>query len=287
MSVALVTGSSTGIGQATAAALARKGFVTYAAMRNPAAAAPLTAIAASENVRIVPIEMDVDSDASVEAAVGSMLKAEGRVDVLVNNAGIGGGSHVEDTPLEAFRQVMETNYFGVLRCTKAVVPSMREQRSGCIVNISSLAGQMAVGSHAAYSASKWAVEGLSECLAQEMKPFGVRVAIVEPGVIMTPIFTKAEAPNAATHYPHARRMGALFTAALTKQFSPPEVVADIIAGIATGDSWRLRYPAGADAEAGIAWRKSVSDEAFIDSNADSDAAFAASMKAAMGFDIEL
>src|SRR6202790_5386241 len=149
-------------------------------------------------------DSDVNDHASVERSIGRALAENGRIDVLVNNAGLGLGGSVEELPLDVFREAMETNYFGPLRCIKAVLPSMRERRHGCIVNVTSISGRIALAPQAAYAASKWAFEALSECLAQEMRAFNVRVAIVEPGVIATPIFRKArpllrEVPN-----PHPR-----------------------------------------------------------------------------------
>jgi NAD(P)-dependent dehydrogenase (short-subunit alcohol dehydrogenase family) len=286
MSVALVTGTSTGIGQATAIALARKGHKVYAAMRNLAGAGELTKIATDEKLAVIPIQMDVDSDASVDLAIKGVLEAEGRIDVLVNNAGIGGGASVEETSLETFRAVMETNFFGVLRCAKAVVPSMRKQRGGCIVNISSVAGRIAMAPQGAYAASKWAVEAMSECLAQEMKAFNVRVALIEPGVIATAIFGKSAPPIADSPYPHTRRLTAVFAASLGNPASP-FLVADQICEIVDGGSWRLRYPVGPDAEPYIAWRKSKSDEAFVALGGAGDAEFKAVVKADMGLDVIL
>src|SRR5260370_39451567 len=191
MTIALVTGSSSGIGLATAVMLARGGHTVIATMRNLDGAGELRKIVAAEKLPVTVTALNVDDDASVSEAVGKALAENGRIDVLVNNAGVGGGGSVEELPMAVFRQVMETNFFGALRCIKAVVPGMRERRHGCIVNVSSIAGRMALAPAAAYAASKFALEALSECLAQEMKAFNVRVAIIEPGVIATPIFGKA------------------------------------------------------------------------------------------------
>jgi NAD(P)-dependent dehydrogenase (short-subunit alcohol dehydrogenase family) len=271
MPVALVTGSSTGIGQATAISLARAGYVVHAAMRNPAAAGELEKVAAAEGLDIRPIKLDVDDDASVAGA----FAAVGQVDVLINNAGIGGGYSVEETPLWVFRGVMETNYFGILRCTQAVLPQMRERKSGLIVNVTSLSGRVAIAPQAAYAASKFAVEAISECLAQEMKPFGVRVAVVEPGLILTPIFGKAPASPAPADspYPHSRRIGAAVVAAMPHG-SSPFLVGDLIAGIATGTSEQLRYRVGHLANEVFTWRQGISDEAFIAVAGGSDADYA-------------
>ncbi len=143
---------------------------------------------------------DVDDDASARGAIGQALAEAGRIDVLVNNAGITSMGSVEETALPAFRSTMETNFFGALRCIQAVLPGMRERASGCIVNVTPVAGRIAPAGQAAYVSSKWALEALSECLAQEVKSFGIRVSIVEPGVIATPIVGKVGADLDGTHY---------------------------------------------------------------------------------------
>jgi len=203
MTIALVTGTSSGIGLATAVTLARGGHTVIATMRNLESAGELQKIVAAEKLPVSLAVLDVDDDASVESGLGKVLAEHGRLDVLVNNAGIGGGGSVEESSTARFREVMETNFFGALRCIKAVVPGMRERRHGCIVNVTSISGRLAMAPAAAYCASKFALEALSECLAQEMKAFNVRVAIIEPGVIATPIFSKAKPIPDNTPYPHA------------------------------------------------------------------------------------
>src|SRR6266702_4272207 len=247
MAIALVTGTSSGIGLATAVTLARGGHKVIATMRNLDGAAELQKVVSEEKLPVTMAVLNVDDDASVDGAMSKVLSEHGRVDVLVNNAGVGGGGgSVEESSLARFREVMETNFFGGLRCIKAVIPGMRERRHGCIINITSIAGRMALAPAAAYSASKFAFEALSECLAQEMKAFNVRVAIIEPGVIATPIFSKAKPAPADSPYPHARRQRALFAASLTKPTSP-YVVGEQIRQIVDGGSWQLRYPVGPDA----------------------------------------
>jgi len=159
----------------------------------------------AEKLPLTVTALNVDDDASVESAFGKVFAEHGRLDVLVNNVGIGGGGSIEESSTARFREVMETNFFGALRCIKAVVPEMRRQRRGCIINVTSIAGRMALAPAAAYSASKFALEALSECLAQEMKAFNVRVAVVESGVIATPIFSKAAPVPDDSPYPHYRR----------------------------------------------------------------------------------
>jgi NAD(P)-dependent dehydrogenase (short-subunit alcohol dehydrogenase family) len=264
MAIAVVTGSSSGIGQATAATLARAGHTVYATMRNPKAGGEdLRKLAAQENLDIRFAALDVDSDESVRDTFTEILSEAGCLDVLVNNAGIGQGGAVEETPIATFRATMETNFFGALRCIQAVVPGMREKRSGCIVNITSVAGRFSAAPQACYASSKFALEALSECLAQEMKTFSVRVAIVEPGVIATPIFGKMQAPSFDTRYPHSRRIAELFRASLENPISP-YVVGEKIREIVDSGTWQLRHPVGPDAAGLLAWRASMSDEQWVD-----------------------
>jgi NAD(P)-dependent dehydrogenase (short-subunit alcohol dehydrogenase family) len=286
MAIALVTGTSTGIGLATAVTLARGGHTVIATMRNVDRAGELQKIVSEEKLPVKVAALNVDDDASVSDAVGKVIAENGRIDILVNNAGLGGGGSVEEAPMEFFRQIMETNFFGALRCIKAVVPGMRERRHGCIVNVTSVAGRVALAPQAPYAASKWAFEALSECLAQEVKAFNIRVAIIEPGVIATPIFTKGEPAAKDSPYPHSRRLRALFAASLSKPISP-YVVAEQIKEIVDGDSWRLRYLVGPDAAPLIKWRASKTDEEIVAGGAASDEEYKAGVKREFGLDIVL
>jgi len=155
MAVVLITGTSTGIGLATAVAFGRAEYDVYATMRNPDRAPELASVAAKERLPVKVLAMDVDDDASVDKAIAGVLADKGRIDVLVNNAGISAGGSVEELPLSEFRQAMETNYFGALRCIQAVIPGMRERRGGHIANVSSVAGKLAGPAQAPYTASKW------------------------------------------------------------------------------------------------------------------------------------
>jgi len=286
MSIALVTGTSTGIGLATAVTLARSGHTVIATMRNLASAGKLQKIVTVEKLPVTLAALNVDDDASADSALGNVLAEHGRLDVLVNNAGVGGVGSVEEDSTARFREVMETNFFGALRCIKAVVPGMRERRQGCIVNVTSLSGRLALAPAAAYCASKFALEALSECLAQEMKAFNVRVAIIEPGVIATPIFSKAKPIPEGSPYPQARRQRALFAKSLTNPTSP-YVVGEKIREIVDGNSWQLRYPVGPDAEPFLKWRASKTDEEVINLVAGTDADFIAMAKKEFGLDITL
>ena len=286
MALAVVTGSSSGIGLATAVALARAGHTVAATMRNLDAGAEIRKISANENLPIYPTMLNVDHDDSVREGFAKIVGQHGPIDILVNNAGVGGGGAVEETPLDVFRQVMETNFFGGLRCIKTVITSMRERRQGTIVNVTSIAGRLAMTPQASYAASKWAFEALSECLAQEMRAFNVRVTIVEPGVIATPIFTKARPLLPDSPYPHSKRLRAMFAASLAKP-TPPTVVADLICDIVDGDSWQLRYLAGPDAAPVLKARASKTDEQVISEAAQSDEEFIARVKRERGLDITL
>jgi NAD(P)-dependent dehydrogenase (short-subunit alcohol dehydrogenase family) len=286
MAIALVTGTSSGIGLATAVSLARGGHTVIATMRNLESAGDLQKIVAAENLPVTLAALNVDDDSSVNSVVSKVLSESGRIDVLVNNAGIGGGGSIEEMPLERFREVMETNFFGSLRCIKAVIPAMRERRHGCIINVTSISGRIALAPQAAYAASKWAFEALSECLAQEMKAFNIRVAIIEPGVIATPIFGKARPSPKDSPYPHARRQTALFTASLGKPTSP-YVVGEQILQIVDNDSWQLRHPVGPDAVPFLNWRASKTDEEIINLAGATDEEYKTIVKQDFGLDVKL
>ena len=286
MAIALVTGTSSGIGLATAVTLGRGGHKVIATMRNLDGATELQKIVSEEKLLVTIAALNVDDDASVDGAISKVLSEHGRIDVLVNNAGVGGGGSVEEASIARFREVMETNFFGGLRCIKAVIPGMRERRQGCIVNITSISGRMALAPSAAYCASKFAFEALSECLAQEMKAFNVRVAIIEPGVIATPIFSKAKPIPDNSPYPHARRQRALFAKSLTNPTSP-YVVGEKIREIVEGDNWQLRYPVGPDAVPFLKWRASKSDEEIVNLGGASDEDFKLMAKREFGLDVSL
>jgi NAD(P)-dependent dehydrogenase (short-subunit alcohol dehydrogenase family) len=283
MATVLVTGTSTGIGLATALAFGRAGHRVAATMRNPAKAPELARIAAGERLPITVYTMDVDADASVSEAIGRIVRELGPIDVLVNNAGIERTGSVEELPLAAFRAVMETNYFGVIRCIQAVVPAMRERRSGCIINVTSISGRLSSSPLAPYTASKYALEALSECLAQEVKSFNVRVAIVEPGIIDTAMAREISTPGGPSKYPQQLRMAALFVAALTHP-TPASLVAEKIVEIAVGGTWQLRHLVGPDAAPFIGWRNAMSDEAWIDFGALPDDAWYDRIKSDFGMD---
>jgi NAD(P)-dependent dehydrogenase (short-subunit alcohol dehydrogenase family) len=258
----LITGTSKGIGLITAVTLARAGHTVYATMRNPARAPELAQQAAQESLPIHVSVMDVDSDLSVANAIAAIYQAAGNLDVLVNNAGVERNGSIEELSMDDFRAVMETNYFGAIRCAKAVIPAMRQCRRGLIVNVTSVAGRVSTSPLGPYAASKFALEALSEALAQEMKAFNVRVAIVEPGIIDTPMAHEIELPIPASIYPQQRRMAHYFAAILRNPTSPL-VVAEKIQSIIESGTWQLRHPVGPGAEPLLASRMATSDEDYI------------------------
>jgi NAD(P)-dependent dehydrogenase (short-subunit alcohol dehydrogenase family) len=262
MASILITGTSSGIGRETALAFGRAGYRVAATMRNPNAASELVEAALHEGLSLDVFQMDVDSDDSVREAMAQIGHSIGSIDVLVNNAGIEGMGPVEEFPLSAFRAVMETNYFGVIRCTQALLPDMRRRRSGCIINVASVAGHVAIAPMAPYASSKFALEAFSECLAQEVHDFNIRVAIVEPGIVDTRMTRHTDAGSTASPYPHQRRIAALFHAALQSPV-PASLVAEKILEIAQSDTSQLRHPVGPDAVPFFEWRRSMSDEAWV------------------------
>jgi NAD(P)-dependent dehydrogenase (short-subunit alcohol dehydrogenase family) len=269
MGSVLVTGASKGIGLEAALAFGRAGHKVFATMRNPSQAPALAQAAKREKLPITVSTMDVDSDQSVSDAIAAIYKDNGQIDVLVNNAGIERSGSVEELSLSEFRAVMETNYFGVIRCVQAVVPQMRQRRSGCVINVSSVAGRISSPPLTSYMASKWALEALSEGLAGEMKTFNVRVAIVEPGIIDTAMARRiGNEPEKSAYRQHARF--ALLFAASLKNPAPPSLVAKKIVEIAESDSWQLRHPVGPDAIPYLQWRAQMTDEEWVDLNASDD-----------------
>lgn len=265
MTVTVVTGASSGIGLATALRLVDEGHTVFAGVRDPEGATKLhDAIASSDHGdRIHIVRLDVDDDASVAAAFEQVVERAGPVDVLVNNAGVSGGAPIEEMPLDEFRRQMETNVFGLLRCTQAVIGSMRERRTGAVVNVGSLAGRFVRGGMGAYAATKHAVEALSDALAQEVAPFDVRVVLIEPGVIATDIWSKSSAAVEGSNYPMVGATTIAYFLRMLQEPTPASAVADVIAAALAAEEPRLRHPVGWDAEATIAARPSVSDEDLI------------------------
>jgi len=284
MASVLITGSSSGIGLATALAFGRAGHRVHATMRDLSRGGELRKTAELEQLPISISPLDVDSDSSVRDTVARIIRESGQIDVLVNNAGFAPTGSVEETPLSVFRAVMETNYFGVIRCIQAVLPRMRERRSGCIINVSSISGRIAMAPMTPYQATKFALEGLSEGLAQELKPFNIRVAIVEPGIIDTPAARLIAQHQSTSSYPQQQRIAALFAATLQTE-RPASMVGQKILEIAESGTWQLRHPAGPDAAAFLDWRKSLNDEEWVAWGALDDDAWYQRMQQDFGMDL--
>jgi len=284
MASILITGTSTGIGLETALLLGRSDHKVYATMRNPSRAPELAERASQEKLPIKISVMDVDSDSSVKTAIADIYKDAGHIDALVNNAGVEHSGSIEELPLAEFRAVMETNYFGPLRCIQAIGPEMRKRKSGCIINVTSIAGRIANSPLAPYTASKFALEALSEASAQEMKTFNVRVAIVEPGIIDTPMARRLEESTQPSPYSQQRRFAHLFAATL-KNPASPSLVAEKIREIIESGTWQLRHPVGPDALPLLGWRSSMTDEQWVDLNAADDDAWYARLEGDFGMAI--
>jgi NAD(P)-dependent dehydrogenase (short-subunit alcohol dehydrogenase family) len=253
--VALITGTSSGFGLATSVELARRGFRVFATMRDLDRSERLDRAVADAGVEVETLQLDVTSDRSVQEAVSEVLSRAGRVDVLVNNAGFGMGGMLEDLTLDELREQFETNFFGVVRVTKAVLPSMRERRSGRIINMSSISGRVAVPGLSAYCSAKFALEGLSDSLRLELSRYGIRVVVIEPGSFRTDIFERnkrmarraldPESPNYA-----ATMLGqALLDRRVPRMSTNSDKVARLIARAATARRPRARYVIGAEARA--------------------------------------
>src|SRR5437899_3785996 len=217
----LVTGASSGIGQATARLLAERGFTVFGTARKPDP---------KKRESFTMLALDVRSDDSVRACVEQVVGQAGRLDVLVNNAGYSLTGAAEETSVEEAKAQLETNFFGVVRMVNAVLPAMRAARAGKIVNISSLAGNTAIPFSAFYSASKFALEGYSEALWHEVRPFGISVSLVEPGFVNTPIGEAS--PVAARTLPAyeapRKRMLAKFGQSLAGGISPEQVARSVL-----------------------------------------------------------
>ena len=266
MTVTLVTGASSGIGEATALHFARLGHTVYASMRTPdASGSGLRQAAEEAHLDLELIALDVDDSTSVASAVGGVMERSGRIDVLVNNAGVLKLTSVEEVSLEEAKAVFETNVFGPLRMMQAVLPAMREQESGTIVNISSVAGRLVSAGHGIYAATKYALEALSEAVAIETRRLGIRVIVIEPGFISTPILDKGIAIEVGEgpYAPHLRRMQALYRNARGGA-EPPSAVAEVIADALDDPTPRFRYLAGEGAPRVINGRARMTDEEWID-----------------------
>jgi NAD(P)-dependent dehydrogenase (short-subunit alcohol dehydrogenase family) len=269
--VTVVTGANSGIGRATAVHLASHGHIVYGTVRAEAKASKLLAMAGDAGVEVRLVELDVADDDSVRAGLGRVLDEAGRVDHLVNNAGVGGNAVTEECPTSLYSEVFNVNVNGAVRCLQAVLPQMRERGSGSIVNITSIAGRVAAIGQSPYFVSKFALEGLSEGLAQELAPFGIRVVIVEPGVTKSAIFAKnVDAPNSTGAYDRQYgRMFQFYAAGLAAATDPFEV-AEVIRHAITTDAPQLRYAVSWGGPELLSGRAAMADEDWVALGALSD-----------------
>jgi NAD(P)-dependent dehydrogenase (short-subunit alcohol dehydrogenase family) len=264
--IALITGSSSGIGLATSLYLARRGYTVWATMRNLEKASELRKIIESERLPIELAQLDVCDDSSVKEAVTQILQKSGRIDVLINNAGYGLRGAIEEVSLDEWKRQFETNFYGVIRVTQAVLPQMRAQRSGAIVNISSVLGRMAIPFSGPYTASKFALEGLTETLRYELAPWNIKVVLIEPGFIATNFQQNAQLAQASQSQdsPYA-----LFKQASGRRVqrniyraAPPERVAETIYRAITHPRPKLRYAVGRDARLVLPLRRFLPEGLF-------------------------
>jgi NAD(P)-dependent dehydrogenase (short-subunit alcohol dehydrogenase family) len=202
--VAVVTGSSSGIGFETSLLLARNGFYTYATMRNTDKSNKITDLAKRDNLPLEVLQLDVSNDKSVKDAINVITEKQGRIDLVVNNAGYGSTGAVEDFSIQEIKAQFETNFFGSVRVIQSVLPLMRRQRDGTIVNISSIGGRIAFPFSPFYASTKFAMEGLSEALQYEVAQFGIKVILVEPGLIKTNFFENVKLPKKAEDSPYCQ-----------------------------------------------------------------------------------
>ena len=258
-----ITGASSGIGKATAGFFAERGWNVVATMRNPDDGADL---AYNDNVMVT--RLDLLDPESIKSAVDAALERFGSIDVLLNNAGYGAYGPLEATPMDVIRRQFDVNVFGLVETIQAVLPAMRDQRSGVIVNISSVGGRITYPLGSLYHGSKWAVEGLSEALHYELAPLGIRVKLVEPGGVNTDFggrsFVFTHDPELPEYQPLVDAAAAALEAGTPSGSQEPEEVAEVIFTAATDDTTQMRYISGEGAKALLANRYSAEqDEAFV------------------------
>jgi NAD(P)-dependent dehydrogenase (short-subunit alcohol dehydrogenase family) len=274
--IALITGSSSGIGFETSLLLARNGIYTYATMRNPSNSQEILDITKKECLPLKVLTLDVTDEKSTQKAADMVMYEQNRIDILVNNAGYSLVGALEQISMDEIKEEFETNFFGIIKLIQKVLPQMRKQRSGRIINVSSLAGRIGLPIASAYVSSKFALEGLSESLKYEVQDFGIYVILIEPGVIKTNFIKNlkigkqvitsenGDVNTSSADLPYAdisqKRISA-FKPRFEKGSSPKEV-ADTILEAVTCDKPKFRYIVGQDASKLMEIRKNTSDEEF-------------------------
>src|SRR5689334_16587298 len=267
--IAIVTGSSSGIGFETSLALARNGFYTYATMRNLDKSKTILELARLEELPLEVLRLNVTDDKSIKKAMEKIANEQERIDVVVNNAGYALVGPFEELSIEEFKEQFETNVLGAIRVTQGVLPIMRNQRCGTIVNISSIAGRIGFPLTSAYVSSKFALEGLSESIAYETEQFRIKVILIEPGVIKTnfdnnlKIGKRVAATDPNSPYAEITKRRILgFKPRFEKGFHPTEVAKAILRAIESENSPELRHLVGNDAFKLMEIRKNTSDKEF-------------------------
>ena len=264
--VALITGCSSGIGYETALMLGRNGFRTFATMRNTKKSDSLQEIIRKEGLDVSIQQLDVNNNASIENTINNIKNEANRIDVLINNAGFGLVGFFEDLTLDEIRDQFETNFFGVLNITKKIIPIMRLQKSGTIINISSGAGQVGFPGISAYVSTKFAIEGFSESLTYELLPYGIKVVIIEPGVIKTNFFRNCKVSE------HSVKKNSTYSPSLDKfqrnieimqeHATSPTDVAKVIIQVLGNSEPKQRYIVGNDVAMILEAKKNLSDNEF-------------------------
>jgi short-subunit dehydrogenase len=267
--VAIVTGSSSGIGYETVLALSKNDIITYATMRDTRKGSSILNESQSKNLPIKVIELDVDDDRSVEKAIEKIMINENRIDILVNNAGFGLIGAAEDLNSEEIYNQFNTNVFGVYRTIRNVLPVMRNQREGMIINISSINGFVATPYSSAYIASKFAIEGLTQSLRLELRNFGIKVTAVEPGAINTNIIKngfhlakRIQKENSDSAFEKLTKDMVQRSKEMIVNGTHPQIVANLIVQIVNTKEPKIKYPIGEDAEKILNLRNKMSDKEF-------------------------
>ncbi len=286
--ICVVTGANSGIGRATAIHLAAQGYTVYGTVRSLDKATKLQAMAQAAGVEVPLVELDVADDDSVRAGFADLFERTGGVvDVLVNNAGVGGNAVAEECTPAMYLDVMNINLCGPARCWQQVLPGMRARGRGAIVNVTSVTGRIAALAQSPYVASKWALEGVSEELAQEVAPFGVRVAIIEPGITKSAIFAKnIDTPNQTGAYDaQYRRMFQMYAAGLGHATDPVEV-GKVVHGAITAASPTLRHTVSWGGPELVNGRAAITDEQWVAMGLpESDDDYYDAFQAAFGMDL--
>ena len=269
--VAVVTGSSSGMGFETSLILARNGFHTYATMRKleGEGSKQITNITKNENLPLQVIQLDVNDDKSVNDAINAVIKEKDRIDVVVNNAGYDLMGALEETSMDEIKAQFETNIFGPLRVMQAVIPMMRKQGGGIIVNITSLGGRISFPLNSPYHATKFALEGLSESIQYELEPFGIKIIVIEPGGVGSNFLknlkmaAKSSDPLNSPYRSIQNSMSEYFKQ-WAQNVTHPSEVAKVILQAVTSDNPDFRYVVGNDAKMTLESRRSMSDREFQD-----------------------